>query len=183
MKFGFHREHHSVWPVAWSAKRTGCIEVWFPCLAGRGAPAPARGPTKTSCADNPTRSFKPRAPAPMARTPGPGGMFWKPACRVAFISIERLMRANAPRRRATPAWPCRRTANVSTFAPVAPNVLDRAVRRHRPAEPASGVADFTCIWTAAGLALCRSRRRSLLAPRRRLVDEGGDDTPNSSPTP
>ena len=94
--------------------------------------------------------------------------------------IERLMRAQAlrarPRRRALP-----KDEGARLTSP-APNTLDRQFTAERPNQ--KWIADFTYVWTAEGwlyvAAVISRRMRSIrpgpvLAPRRRLVDEGRHD--------
>ena len=86
--------------------------------------------------------------------------------------IERLMRQQAlrarPRRRGLP-----KDIGERRLAAVLPNILDRQFAATQPNQ--KWVADFTYIWTAEGWLYVAVVHRSVLAPRRGLVDERQHD--------
>ncbi len=168
MKFGFIERRRNVWPVAWLCEALGVSRSGFHAWLGRGPSERAR--TDVALLPLIRSSF-----TTSSRTYG-ARRVWRDVLETGascgLHRVERLMRANAlrarPRRRALPSDNGERST-----AAIAPNVLDRQFSVDQPNR--KWIADFTLYLDGRRMALRCCRHRSLLAPCRRLVDEGGND--------
>ncbi len=84
MKFGFIAKHRSVWPVAWLCEALGVSRFGI-SMPGRTWGEFLRA-DRRGASDNPPELRRERPH--LWRPAGSGGMFWKPACRVAFIRLN-----------------------------------------------------------------------------------------------
>ena len=168
VKFAFIAKHRGVWPVTWMCEALGVSRsgffAWLTRAAKRAREKRCR--PRQVVGDSFERSD---------RTYG-ARRVWHDVLAEGFSCglhrVERLMRAHASR----PGRAARRLPkDAGERSIIAGNILDRQFEAQGPNR--RWVADFTYIWTARRLALCRRRSRPLLAADRRLVDERADDRP------